>query len=240
MPCPTVCPRLSDARSAVVALVGGDDRDLVGGAAADEAGQLRRRGPGSAGHDSTSSSSSGPSSSPYLTTSAKPQASSRGRQAVERLGVDQHQLRLPDRADVVLALGQVDAGLAADRRVHHRQQGGRQRAPGGRRAGRRPPRSPPGRPPRRRRAPTTASARRRPASAARRARRSTWASDFDALARRDARADHPQARVLQRRARAPGQAGDVAVADQQHAGPAARSAQSGPSSSRIPAPRWTG
>ncbi len=42
----------------------------------------------------------------------------------QELGVHHDQVGLPDRADVVLALGQVNAGLAADRRVNHRQQGG--------------------------------------------------------------------------------------------------------------------
>ena len=44
------------------------------------------------------------------------------RQRGERVQVAHHAARLPERADEVLALRQVDAGLAADRRVDHPQQ----------------------------------------------------------------------------------------------------------------------
>ena len=40
----------------------------------------------------------------------------------ERVEVAHHAGRLPERADEVLALRQVDAGLAADRRVDHAEQ----------------------------------------------------------------------------------------------------------------------
>ena len=46
------------------------------------------------------------------------------RQRGQRLGVAQHGVRLPERADQVLALRQVDSGLAADGRVHLGQQRG--------------------------------------------------------------------------------------------------------------------
>ena len=99
---------------------------LVVDAAADEVRQLVGAGPGSAGHAShRARTARRPSSRPYLTTSAKPQASSRGGRVASSVGVHHHQLGLPDRADVVLALRQVDAGLAADGRVDHREQGRR-------------------------------------------------------------------------------------------------------------------
>ena len=60
----------------------------------------------------------------YLATSPRPQAHSRGGSDDERLGVAQHRLGLPEGADEVLALGQVDAGLAADGGVDLRQQRG--------------------------------------------------------------------------------------------------------------------
>ena len=46
------------------------------------------------------------------------------RQRGQHLGVAQHGLGLPERADEVLALGQVDSGLAPDGRVHLGQQRG--------------------------------------------------------------------------------------------------------------------
>ena len=46
-------------------------------------------------------------------------------QGVEHLGVGQHQPRLVEGADQVLAMARVDAGLAADRGIDLRQQGGR-------------------------------------------------------------------------------------------------------------------
>ena len=47
------------------------------------------------------------------------------RQGVERRGVGQHQARLVEGADQVLAVRRVDAGLAADRGIDLGQQGGR-------------------------------------------------------------------------------------------------------------------
>ena len=44
------------------------------------------------------------------------------RQRIERGGIDQHQRRLVERADQVLARWRIDRGLAADRTVHLRQQ----------------------------------------------------------------------------------------------------------------------
>ena len=55
--------------------------------------------------------------SPYLMTSASPARNSR-RQRPQRLGIGEHRARLMKRADEVLAAGMVDAGLAADGRVH--------------------------------------------------------------------------------------------------------------------------
>ena len=49
------------------------------------------------------------------------------RQRVQHLGVAQHGVGLPEGAHQVLALGQVHAGLPADRCVHLRQQRGRNR-----------------------------------------------------------------------------------------------------------------
>ncbi|CAB4931057.1 unannotated protein [freshwater metagenome] len=46
------------------------------------------------------------------------------RQRGEGLGVAEHRRRLPERAYQILALGQVDAGLAADGRVDHAEQCG--------------------------------------------------------------------------------------------------------------------
>jgi hypothetical protein len=46
------------------------------------------------------------------------------RQGAQHLGVGQHQARLVEGADQVLALGQVDGGLAADRGIHLGQQRG--------------------------------------------------------------------------------------------------------------------
>ena len=50
---------------------------------------------------------------------------SRGGSVASDLGVAQHGARLPERADEVLALGQVDAGLAADGGVDLAEQRGR-------------------------------------------------------------------------------------------------------------------
>ncbi len=47
------------------------------------------------------------------------------RQGREAIGVDQHGTRLVERPDHVLAERMIDAGLAADRRIHLRQQRGR-------------------------------------------------------------------------------------------------------------------
>ena len=60
----------------------------------------------------------------YLASSPSPLRYSRGRQRGQHLGVAQHGGRLPERADEVLALGQVDPGLAADGRVDLAQQRG--------------------------------------------------------------------------------------------------------------------
>ena len=70
----------------------------------------------------------------------------------ERVQVAQHQPRLVERPDEVLARLQVQADLAADGAVHLGEQRRRHlhERPG--RAGKSPPRNPPGRPPRRRRA----------------------------------------------------------------------------------------
>ena len=58
----------------------------------------------------------------YLAISPSPLRHSRGGSVLEHLGVAQHGGRLPERADEVLALGQVDAGLAADGGVDHAEQ----------------------------------------------------------------------------------------------------------------------
>ena len=58
----------------------------------------------------------------YLAISPSPERRSRARQRGQRVEVADHAGRLPERADEVLALGQVDAGLAADRRVDHAEQ----------------------------------------------------------------------------------------------------------------------
>ena len=54
----------------------------------------------------------------------QPAAKLGGRQRAQRLRVDDHQLRLLERADQILALRQIDARLAAHAGVHHRQQAG--------------------------------------------------------------------------------------------------------------------
>ena len=58
----------------------------------------------------------------YLAISPSPERRSRGGSVVERVGVADHAGGLPERSDEVLALGQVDRRLAADRGVDHRQQ----------------------------------------------------------------------------------------------------------------------
>ena len=62
---------------------------------------------------------------PALMISARPRHEVVDRQRVERGQVAQHARGRVEGADEVLALGGVDAGLAADRRVHHAQHGGR-------------------------------------------------------------------------------------------------------------------
>ncbi len=58
--------------------------------------------------------------------SRRVRSGTRGRTTSRALsGVGEHRDRLVERADQVLALGQVDPGLAADRGVDHRQQRGR-------------------------------------------------------------------------------------------------------------------
>ena len=55
---------------------------------------------------------------------ARARCGTRGAAACEHLGVAQHRRRLPERADQVLALGQVHAGLAADGGVDLAEQRG--------------------------------------------------------------------------------------------------------------------
>ena len=62
--------------------------------------------------------------SPYLMTSASPARNSRSGKRGERVGIGEHGGGLMKRADEVLAAGMVDAGLAADRRIHLREQRG--------------------------------------------------------------------------------------------------------------------
>ena len=63
--------------------------------------------------------------SPYLMTSARPADSSRSGSVSQRVGIGQHQPRLIERADHVLAERMVDPGLAADRGIHLGEQRGR-------------------------------------------------------------------------------------------------------------------
>ena len=58
-------------------------------------------------------------------TSASPARSSRGGSVASVRGVADHESRLVERADQVLAAGMVDAGLAADGRIDLREQRGR-------------------------------------------------------------------------------------------------------------------
>ena len=125
MACPKVCPRFSSARSPVLALVAADDLRLDLARAADDVRQggrvarqqrlevrlePRRRTPRS-------------QMRPYLMTSASPARSSRSRQASRACSVSASTaLRLVERADQVLAARVIDAGLAADGRIHLRQQ----------------------------------------------------------------------------------------------------------------------
>ena len=95
---------------------------LVVDAAADEVHQLVVRARAAPATRSTRSNSSGPVQQPVLDDLGEAAGQLARRQRGQRVGVHHHQLRLPDRADVVLALGQVHAGLAADRRVDHRQE----------------------------------------------------------------------------------------------------------------------
>ena len=55
-------------------------------------------------------------------TSASPARSSRSGSVCERLGIGEHGRGLMKRADEILAAGMIDAGLAADRRIHLREQ----------------------------------------------------------------------------------------------------------------------
>ena len=71
------------------------------------------------------SHSAPPAISAVFSTSTQPAASSAGGQARQRVGVDEHARRLVVGADVVLRLGQVDAGLAAVGRVDLGDQRGR-------------------------------------------------------------------------------------------------------------------
>ena len=59
---------------------------------------------------------------PHLTTSASPATRSASRQGREDVDVAEHAGRRVEGADEVLALGGVDAGLAADGRVDHAEQ----------------------------------------------------------------------------------------------------------------------
>ena len=73
----------------------------------------------------TSPHSGSPAIRPVLITSAKPARSSSSGSVAVRAGVREHRDRLVERADVVLALGQVDAGLAAVGGVDLRDERGR-------------------------------------------------------------------------------------------------------------------
>ena len=61
----------------------------------------------------------------YFAISPEPLRHSRGGSVAKSVGVAQHRGGLPERADEVLALGQVHAGLAADGGVDHPEQRGR-------------------------------------------------------------------------------------------------------------------
>ena len=92
-----------------VALVLGHDPQLDAGAGEHEVAVGRS----AASRERTRRHRSPPAISPVLTTSAQPAASSCLRQRGERRRVGEHGRGLVVGADVVLALGEVDAGLAA-------------------------------------------------------------------------------------------------------------------------------
>ena len=101
------------ARRPALALVAGDDVGL------DRARSAATRS--SSGRAIRSS----PARKWYFAISPEPLRYSRGGSVAEHVGVAQHRGRLPERADQVLALGQVHAGLAADGGVDLPEQRGR-------------------------------------------------------------------------------------------------------------------
>ena len=112
------------AGGAALALVGDDDLDLGPGGPLDDLGddarrERRRVAAARSPRPSASSSSNSRSSPSAAILTASPSAARRWRSgSVRKRGdVDDDRGRLVERADEVLALGQVDAGLAADRRV---------------------------------------------------------------------------------------------------------------------------
>ena len=124
---PKVWPRLSRARSPALALVARRRcrafiRQRVGDGVAQRgvvAGH-HRLGPCASSQAKNSASPR----APYLTTSRVAGQQLAARQGGQRAGVGQHQARLVEGADQVLALAGVDAGLAAHRGVDLGQQRG--------------------------------------------------------------------------------------------------------------------
>ena len=127
--CASVWPRFSVARSPVRSSgIGRDDVRLhrrarghqlgedVGVACDDRGGVARRRARRRA---------SPPGISAYFATSPSPARYSRGGSVASVLDVGEHPERLVERADQVLALGEVDRGLAADGGVDLGEQRGR-------------------------------------------------------------------------------------------------------------------
>ena len=112
-------PEVQHLPAPAVALVGGDDRELR---------RARRRTPSTRRPPrpmTTRSHSSPPAISAVFSTSTHPAASSSGGSVRSASGIDEHAGRLVVGADVVLRRRQVDAGLAAVRRVDLRDERGR-------------------------------------------------------------------------------------------------------------------
>ena len=217
MPCPTVCPRLREARA---------PRSRSSAATTASLWSMQRRmrstssacGPGSAGHALHPLEQLRALQQPVLDDLGEAAGELARRQRGQRVGVHHHQLGLPDRADVVLALGQVHARLSADGRVDHRQErrGHLEQTDaalvGGRDEAHQVPHHAPAQGGHGVAAPE-------PGLGRQAAEALHLGQALGALAGRDGRADDAEAALLQGRARPPREPRDVAVAHEHHARP---------------------